>query len=671
MGLLSLVVGIGALAAAAVFLTASLRLPTAVDALLTFYLFACALSVVIALGLSLGHWLTRTGLLLASSGAFALALALWQRRGRPRLPLAPQVRTAWIAVRDPPVLLLGIGVSAALVYAAALSVGTPPNDYDSLWYHLARPAFWAQQHAVGYVANANDQRLDIFPPGAEIASAWAMVLEGSERFASLLQLVALVATVVAIAGIGRRLGLTARAALFGAFAFASLPVVALQASTALNDIAVCSFLVVAMWFLVSRAPLALPLGALAMALAVATKSTALVAVPLVIAVAAVVRPRREWPTIALAGAGAIVVGGFWYAVNLIETGHLLSGYTKDDSPNEKVAPVVRAIGELSRTLVDTVDPAGEVGRDRLVYIAAAGVLAAVGAIVASRRRGLRPGAPFFAAAVLVLLPVATATANQQLLRAHQHVWLGLDEPVVAFFSFDRDPRVPSPLHSWYGPVGVLLFAAAVPLVARAIHRTAIPRAAWVFLLAPVGYLVVVVLALHYGIDHGRYLMPAVALSAVTWGLAVEVRPLAWSACAAAIVTLLLVFVHYEEKPAGITLLARQSRPSVWSATRSTVLGAAHAPGPFQAVDLHTRPGDTIALRLRQDDVTYPYFGARLDRRVVLAPVGKDEALGDADWLVVAPGLSAPACKRAWTDVSSEIGAWRLYRHSGRCSGPPP
>ena len=548
---------------------------------------------------------------------------------------------------------------------AVLSIGTPPNDYDSLWYHLARPAFWAQGHAVGYVANANDQRLDIFPPGAEITAAWPMVLEGSERFASLFQLVALLATMAALAGIGRRLGLTARGAVFGALAFASLPVVALQASTALNDIAVTSFLVVAVWFLLSRArgwPL---LGALALALAVATKSTALLAVPLLLVVAAVVRPRRDWLRIALAGVGAVALGGFWYGVNLAKTGHALSGYTHDDSPNRSVGYVARMLGELSRLTVDTVDPAGEVGRDRLLYAGAAVLLAVMGAVCASRRR-MAAASAFFLAAGLAVIPVATATAHQQLLRSYQHVWLRFDEPVIAFFSFDRDPRLPSPLRSWYGPLGLLLFIAAVPLVARAVHRRELPRGAWVFLLAPVAYLVIVVFALDYGNDHGRYLMPAVAVSAVTWGLAAEVRALAWSACAVALATLLLVFVHYDEKPAGIALLERPAPESVWSAPRSTVLAAAHVPGPFAAVAKLTRRGDTIALRLRQDDVTFPYFGSKLDRRVILAPDGKDAALSDADWLVVAPGLSAPSCTSAWKTAASGLGAWRLYRRSGRC-----
>ena len=214
--------------------------------------------------------------------------------------------------------MLACAVTLALAYSAALALATAPNNYDSLWYHLARPAFWKQEHAVGYISQANDARLDVFPPGAEIVSAWPMVLEGTERFASLFQLVALLATIVGAFGISRRLGLSERQAAFGALLFASLPVVALQASTPLNDVAVCSFVVAAVYFVLSRARLALGLGALALALALATKGTALLAVPLVAVCAAVVRPRAEWLRIAALGVGGLLLGSFWYAVNLVE-----------------------------------------------------------------------------------------------------------------------------------------------------------------------------------------------------------------------------------------------------------------------------------------------------------------------------------------------------------------
>ena len=83
------------------------------------------------------------------------------------------------ALRDTPVLILACGVALALAYSAALALRTHANNYDSLRYHLARAAFWKQEHAVEHIAGANDARLNVFPPASEIMSAWAMVLEGA------------------------------------------------------------------------------------------------------------------------------------------------------------------------------------------------------------------------------------------------------------------------------------------------------------------------------------------------------------------------------------------------------------------------------------------------------------------------------------------------------------
>ena len=55
------------------------------------------------------------------------------------------------ATRDPIVFVLGLAVLAGLVYAAILALFTTPNDWDAMTYHLARAAFWIQQHGLGYV----------------------------------------------------------------------------------------------------------------------------------------------------------------------------------------------------------------------------------------------------------------------------------------------------------------------------------------------------------------------------------------------------------------------------------------------------------------------------------------------------------------------------------------
>ncbi len=256
MGFLALILGCALVALTAALVAASLRLARAVDFLLAVYVIGAAGADDRRPRRVSGHELTRAGLLVVAAALCALAVVVWHAPRPAEAAVAPPGdRGVRDACRDPVVAVLAVAVSLAVAYAVVLSIATPPNDYDALWYHLARAAFWRQQHAVVvHRAAPNDLRLNVFPPVAEITSAWTMVLDGSERYASLFQVLALLALLVGVAGIARRIGLDRRAALLGALLFATLPVVSLQAGTPLNDLTVASFLVVAVYFLARRQP---------------------------------------------------------------------------------------------------------------------------------------------------------------------------------------------------------------------------------------------------------------------------------------------------------------------------------------------------------------------------------------------------------------------------------
>lgn len=660
------------IASAAWLAAASLRLRGVTDFLLTVYVLAVGSIVLVALVLSPFEAFTRAGVLIASAVLTATAGGAWMLRGRPAPPaFGPLARSARDALRDPVVAVPAAAVGAGLAYAAALAVATPPNDYDTLWYHLPRAALWRQEHAVGYLERVNDLRLDVFTPGAEIVSSWIMVLDGSERFAALFQLVAVMALMLAVAGIGRRLGLEPRAAALGALLFASLPVVALQASTALNDLAVASFLVIVVHFVLEGRPTGLVVGAVSLGLAVATKTTALLALPLLAIVVFALSPWRRWPAIALSGAAGIVLGAFWYVVNLAESGSLMPrfvpivpGPSLDDEETALLLPAA-----VARLAVDAFDPAGSVGRDRYLYAVAGAVLIAAGLTVAARRRSRTGAITAVVAAGLVLIPVLFVSLYDRLLRGFQRFWLEV-EPDLAFIGYPRDADAPSPFVSWYGPLGLLLLVVSVPLAIRDVRRGALRRAGVLLALLPVFYVVPIAAALSYNAFHGRYLMPAVALAATTWGLVLRVRPFAWAAAAIAAVTVCLSFVHYREKPAGFAILGGSDVESVWSESRPEVFAHSLAPGgsgTLGALEERAAAGDTVALRIRQDDVSYPFFGADLDRRIVFVDDtgGLDEK---ADWLVVAPGLSAAVCSAGWHSLPTGEPGWRLYRRVGLCPG---
>src|SRR5260221_7729447 len=165
MSLFSLALGTAGVGLTAFLLAASLRLRGVVDFLLACYLLGFAEIVVVSLLLSPGHRLSADNLLFALLGVLVATAVVWHARGRPRPPSFAPVRAAVRdALRDPLIAILAVAVLGGVAYVAALIIGTAPNDYDVLWYHPARPAFWKRQHAIAYIPGPKHPRPNGLPP---------------------------------------------------------------------------------------------------------------------------------------------------------------------------------------------------------------------------------------------------------------------------------------------------------------------------------------------------------------------------------------------------------------------------------------------------------------------------------------------------------------------------
>ncbi len=649
------------LASAVVLLTAfslagCLRLRRAVDFILAVYVLAFAEVVTVCLLLSPGHWLSSGNLwtVLLVVGA----LTVLTRRLVPGWSVPsfrPLLASLHDALADPLLTILAVALLGAFGYVVALIVGTAPNDYDVLWYHLARAAFWKQQHAVAYIPNANDARLNGFPPNAEIADTFTMIFSRSEHFAGFVQLSSLLAGTVAIGGIGRRIGLSVRQAAFGALLFATLPVVILQSSTSLNDLVFSVFLVIAAYFLFTWSRVTLALTALALGLAIGTKITALLGLAVLALLGAFLYPRRRWPALVGVGLAGILLGAPWYILNLVKTHHL-DGKLANPENAAKVTQgntfsPAGVVAHFMRLVIDAVDPSGAVGRDRFLYLVAAGVV-----LVLAVRARKRLGHTGIAAAVgLAALPLAFRAIDHAFLHGYQKLWVSAGKHTLAFLGSDKHLTAASPFQSWYGPAGILLVLAGFWFVGAGLRRRALPRVTLLLALAPVIWLVLQAVTTFYSMWDGRYTMFAVALGAAVWGLVQPIRPLAWAATAIAVTAMALALVHYDEKPSGVNVLGGSAPTSVWDRSRAQQLARWLHPGEEKVVaylEKHAKKGQTIWLEIRRKDVSYPYFGADLDRHVTFLP-------NPTPWMVAAPGRPSPdACCQ--TLVVNSHG-WRLYR----------
>jgi hypothetical protein len=203
---LLLLLGAGALMSASALLAALFRQRSFIAFALATNLVASALVVGFTFALSAIGEVSRAWTWFWLLAVLVIAGGCWRARGRPRPSIRAPLTSLRAALGDPIVSFTAGVVTSAFVYVIALSVATPENEGDALAYHVARAAFWYQDHRIGYIRNAIETRLNVNPPNAEIGDLFTMLLTGSQRFVGLVQVAALVVCVLAAVGIARRGG---------------------------------------------------------------------------------------------------------------------------------------------------------------------------------------------------------------------------------------------------------------------------------------------------------------------------------------------------------------------------------------------------------------------------------------------------------------------------------
>ena len=566
-------------------------------------------------------------------------------------PRPPLVRRAVVVelIGDPVVAVLAGVVAIELGYLLALALFTPPTEYDALTYHLTRALFWIQQGEVGRVPGVTDTRINDLPPDAEILQGATMLLSGSVRFVGLVQLGALVATVLAIYGAACRIGLGRRDAAFGALVFPTLTVVALQAPVPLNDLVVGSLVVIAAFFALGGSGGEIALAGVAVAMLVGTKPTGLLCMPVLFVLCLLTYRGRRLIGVLLVGLTGLTVGALWYLLVNLPAGEGVFGQT-GASPG--LDGFVATTARLSRYTVETLD-IPSYGRDIDLYVIAAGLVAVGG--LALHRPTLAVGG----AAALVLLPRLTPWAERAMHAVYWHGWTLVGYPRATALDPIRGASSASNLASWYGPVCSALVLGSLVLVTLRAHRGTLPWNAVVLAAAPVAVLVGMAIAIGYDPFNGRFVMGGVALGAATWGVIRASPSAAVATVAVAAVTAFLALVNFTERPAGFGVLGPAGHPSIWKLPRAWSQSVQpEVSRMIEYLDEHASRGSTIAVT--RDKVVYPFAYAgwpRIDHRLVYADTLAQASSGHAAWAV----LSAhPACAPGWR-LALRSQQWAVYR----------
>ena len=604
------------LAASAVVIAAVLRPTSFVSGVVSVYVVGSIEAVALTTALSPPRLVTRAGLGVSETAILVGVLGLWMFRGRPGFP-CPSIRPLFHSIgRDPAVLLLAAVVSVSSIYELLLVFTVPPNNWDSLTYHLTRAAAWAQHRGVYWIPNAPTDRVNEFQPLAEQQVLLFLVATGRAALFAAPQWLAGAAIVGSIYEVARKLGRSPRAAVFAALLFATAPLFALETTTAQNDLVAAALPIAASALVLGGTGSGAALAGVAVALGIGVKLTTVLVLPIPFALA-LLRGRRTFVRMAVWSITGFVLLGMWsFVLNVSHTGRVLGNgagrLAQQASPSLTGTPTT-----LFRILYGLFDLSG-FDAVLLTTSAVVGCVLAVVAFVISRRSGASrssTAAMVCAAALPFLAPRFIPVLAHGLHIAGNAVSL----PVTAqastggAFFWGIDYGVNEDLSSFGALVGPLLLVASVVGIIQGL-RGRVGRRMLVLAAALPLFVVLLALESKYNPWLSRFLLVPAVLTAPLLACLARWRVAAGAVAVVAVAQLALVHVRNDMKP----LRGHLAPP--WQLTQSEAVQLTFQPAAGKAITALDRAASRcVGAVLGPDEPSFLLFGDRLERRVVFLP----------------------------------------------------
>ena len=606
------------LGGSALMFALSLRLDGVLSTSLAVYLIGVGEVVLLGFLLSPLEAVDRVGYCVGLGALLFVSAVSWHVRGRHCVPI--RWGRALTALRlNPAAGVAVMGCLASFVYSAVVGAVVAPNNRDALTYHLTKAIVWYQRHGIGWIDAAPTARLNEFPGNAEVQVLFTLIMSDGDRMTAAPQFVAALTVVGSIFGLGRCAGFSAAAAAFAAGLFGLASVVALEAGTAQNDLCATALVTTAAYFVLRRGSTEAALAGAAIGIALGTKLTVLLAIPVV---AALMWLQQRWMERMIMAASAVLtfccLGGWWFVMNLRETGRVLGtgegrvehqagfdpagwlatlarlGYRVLEVPGFGDGWPVYAAGAFAATLLFAV--AGVVGRTAPTRLARG----LAGFVV-----GLSLPAIVLAAAILygkVLFEVAGTAIDRP-------------ETTGAAFTYLRNRRVDEDL-VFFGPVTV------VALVFGAFSWRGLPygrRIRLAFAVSvPVGLAMIAVLY-RYNPWLGRFLLLPAALAAALMASLHRFRDLAVGIAAAGVLAVSVAQLTDLRKAYGFG-----DADPFWTKTRNVQISFSGDGALAAALDELDRllPGRRcVGVVVGGDDPTAPIAGPHFDRYLVFLEPG--------------------------------------------------
>lgn len=626
--------------ATAVLVAASLRLASLTAFVLAVYLVSVGELVGLAEVLSPFHAVTRAGYLAGVAIAAGAAVLLWQARGRPTPPSFPKNRLRELRAQ-PLICAFGVVVLLGLAYQLSVGLTTPPNNWDSLWHHLVRAAGWRQHHAVEYIAGVKgDLGVNAYPPNAELQILFGFVLWGRDTFATIPQFLAECALLVSIFGIARRVGFEFIPSVFAALVSATLSIVALESVTTQNDLCVAAVVTSAVFFTLGDRRLDIALAGLAVGLALGTKVTAILALPIVGLVALVAGGRRR--LLGLAGSSAVgfaAFGAYIFVLNIANSGKLFGDPAEQDTLRSHLS-AFSVVSTAFRSLYRFVDLSGlqnlvSGNTGALFVLFMLPMLALAAAAVARSSASPEKASWTSAVALAAFVPLATVLVALATRGVFVLLHIPLNPPGASGnrFVFALNARANED-SSYFGPLGILLVWPLSIAVCIAWARGRIDRRFGALAAALPIYLLVLAGTTRYTLFIGRYFIVPVAIVMPLAALLCRNQVLMRATAVVGMAILLLSHAFSETKPVGLA-----GTTPIWTLSRADAQALTRPPmrRVLERVAEEVPKNARVGLVLTRTDWSYPFYGSDFGRTVtyLARPPSEAEAAGlHLSWLFV-------------------------------------
>lgn len=219
------------------------------ESIINAYLLIFGFTVILTEVLSLADLITRQGVLVAWLIPTGLTL-IWmffKFKGKEWRKQLQEV-LEWIRKLSWIDRLIIFCIIFILIFTLIIAIKSPPNNFDSMTYHMARVANWIQNKSIKFYPTSIP-RQNYSMPLAEYMILHLQLISQSDQFANLIQWSGFVIVILTASEVAKQLHVSRSGQLIAAFFTATLPMAILQSTSTQNDLITGLFCLIFAYYL--------------------------------------------------------------------------------------------------------------------------------------------------------------------------------------------------------------------------------------------------------------------------------------------------------------------------------------------------------------------------------------------------------------------------------------